>query len=463
MKFRKTIKKILALGTGATMMGATLMGAMAADLANYPAPFVSGGKFSGVMVVGDNANAADVIGVTDIATSLQFAVSGAKGGSAVSVAGDVWKVGTSTKILELSENHGTVSANESIATITTQSFIDDSELPETLANGVVSNSKGDAPYEQRMYFEDTTTGFVTYVEDSDDVTADFLYFTNGRQLARYELEFTTQLESDVDDSAGSASTTGTYLTDIEDSEIEMLGQKFTIVQARRNAAAGNGVQLILMGGATRDTLLEGVTKTYTIDGKDYEVTLDFVDSNSAKFTVNGESTRDLVDGDTDKMSDGTTLGVTEILYQDYAGGVHSADFFLGAQKLEIKDTNIGDTASTQEVKVDDETIDGANAWVEGTDDNSTFKVDKIVVNMSADDDYYVPAGGKLSANPELNEPELLFTKGWDIQYAGLTQEATEEINIKASGSDKYELEFTDGSGNKVAVPIAYTSGTTNLK
>jgi len=36
------------------------------------------------------------------------------------------------------------------------------------------------------------------------------------------------------------------------------------------------------------------------------------------------------------------------------------------------------------LKVDDETIDGSNVWVEGSDDDTTFKVDKIVVNMTAD-------------------------------------------------------------------------------
>ena len=178
------------------------------------------------------------------------------------------------------------------------------------------------------------------VQDDEDVTADFLYFKSGSEMGRYLLEFTSSLESDVDDSAGSQTSTGLYLTDIEDTAITMFGKDYTIVQARRTSSVGNNVKLTLMGGAVRDTLLEGNTKTYTIGGTDYETTVDFVDANSAKFTVNGEGTRDLLDGETDKLSDGTTLGVSEILYQDYAGGVHQATFFLGAQKLEIKDTNI---------------------------------------------------------------------------------------------------------------------------
>ncbi len=464
MRFKKAIKKIAALSTGATMVGATIFGAMAADLANYPGQYIKDGKFTGVLVVGDKAAAEDVIGVSDIAVSLQFAATkpvAVAGGTTVTPEGEAWKVGTSTKILEIGENLAAGSNRESIANITSTSFIDDSELPNLLAPGTASNSKGDSPYEQRLYFENFNSGYTQLLEDRSDVTADFLYFPNNERIARYELEFTTSLESDVDDSAGSATTSGTYLTDIEDTDIAMLGKTYTVVQARRQT--GNAqVKLILMGGAVKDTLLEGNTKTYTIDGKDYEVTLNFVDSNSAKFTVNGEGSRDLLDGETDKLA-GVTLGVSEILYQDYAGGVHTATFFLGAQKLELRDTNISDTSSTNELKVDDETIDGADVFITGTDTDTTFKIDKIMVNMTADDDYYVPAGAKLSENPEVDEPDLLFTRGWDIEYRGLSDELLEEINIKSSGSDDYDLEFSDGDGNKAKIPLINTPGSSTIK
>ncbi|HIH42140.1 TPA: hypothetical protein HA246_00685 [Candidatus Woesearchaeota archaeon] len=46
--------------------------AHAVDLSNYPEPFVANSIFDASLVVGDNAKASDVIGVTDIAMSLQF-------------------------------------------------------------------------------------------------------------------------------------------------------------------------------------------------------------------------------------------------------------------------------------------------------------------------------------------------------------------------------------------------------
>ncbi|NQV08458.1 hypothetical protein HQ529_01250, partial [Candidatus Woesearchaeota archaeon] len=69
MKVNKAIKSIMALGTGALFLGAS---AMAADLSSYPNPlFVKDGVFDGLLVVGDNAAAEDIIGITNIAMSLQ--------------------------------------------------------------------------------------------------------------------------------------------------------------------------------------------------------------------------------------------------------------------------------------------------------------------------------------------------------------------------------------------------------
>src|SRR3989344_5797648 len=71
MRFQKAIKRMIALGTGAIMVGSSVFAA--ADLANFPSPFIKDGKFNGIIVVGDTANAQDVIGMSDVMASLQFA------------------------------------------------------------------------------------------------------------------------------------------------------------------------------------------------------------------------------------------------------------------------------------------------------------------------------------------------------------------------------------------------------
>ena len=471
MRFQKAIKRMIALGTGAIMVGSSVFAA--ADLANYPSPFVKDGKFSGVLVVGDKAAAEDVIGISDIVSSLQFAATKKAATTAagtVAVEGDAWQVATSNH-LELSEDGSTTDTIETLRNITT--YIDKNNL-KALASGSVSNNKVTSPFNQYLYLlgpgSGTTldNGYVIYSENDGDVSADFLYFKSGREIARYLIEFTTALESDVDDSAGSASSTGLFLTDYQDVDLTLFGRKYTIVTAKRQTTGGSEMVLTLMGGAGKDTLIEKQTKTYTISGKDYETTLNFVDADEAQFVINGQTSRKMKDGDTDKLSDGTTIGVTDVLYQDYAGGIHSATFFIGANKLEIKDTSITDVVSSNQLKVDDNTIDDAPVIIEGTTTNTTFKINRIHVNMTADDNFFVAAGKKLSdaikeEGGTSAEPQVLFTENWDIEYRGLKKVNTEKIKLKTSGSSQYNLEFVDGDGNKVDVPIAKANAASALK
>lgn len=473
MKFGKTIKKIVALGTTATMLGATLGASVfaAGDLAKYPEPFVKDGKFTGLLVVGDKAAAEDVIGVSDIAVSLQFAATKKVGTStsSVSTTGDIWRVGTSSKKLEMTENVGGAGVNgENLRNITTS--IDEDEL-KALADGSVTTEKGTAGYNQYINFDNQIisgsggSGVAKFLENDDDVASDFFYIKSGEVIARYSLEFKTSLKSDVEDSGGSKTTTGLYLGDYEDEKITILGTDFTIVKARRVTTAGDGVELTLMGGAAKDTLEEGETKSYTLGGKPYEVTVTAITDTGtiyAKFSVNGESTRSLVDGETATLSDGIQIGVTDIIPNE-AGDVTAdlVEFYLGADKLFLKDTNVSVAGGSDSLEVGSEDIDDAAVVITGADDDSTFSLDTIQVNLTADDDYYIAPGKKLSEYME--EPQGLIG-GWDILYEGLDPGvALETIRVKTSGSDQYDLVFTDGDGQSATVPIAYTSGGTNIK
>ncbi len=90
LKAKKAIKKVAAVSTGVAMLGATMTGALAADLADYPAPFVVNGVPDASMLIalGDISAASDTIGATDIALGLQNAAKTASGGgTTVSVSG----------------------------------------------------------------------------------------------------------------------------------------------------------------------------------------------------------------------------------------------------------------------------------------------------------------------------------------------------------------------------------------
>src|SRR3989338_3797555 len=220
VKLRKTISKMLALGTGAVMVGATILSATAAaNLNEYPSPFVKDGKFNAILVVGDNAASSDVIGSVDIATSVQ---------------------------------------QENIRNVTT--FISDEELPSLLADGIFSNTQGDYDYRQYIYFDGNPPKgdpgpmlSVVYAEDPDtSKAADYVYIdgSSGNVIARYALEFTESAKSDITDSAGAIATAGTYLWNFEGKNIKMLGKDWSIVKARTDSATThNETDFTLMGGA----------------------------------------------------------------------------------------------------------------------------------------------------------------------------------------------------------------------
>ncbi len=73
MKVKKVVKKIAALAGGATMLGATIMGALAvSDLASWKDMFIQDGQWTGGhIVLGANAKTEDVIAAVGLAATLQ--------------------------------------------------------------------------------------------------------------------------------------------------------------------------------------------------------------------------------------------------------------------------------------------------------------------------------------------------------------------------------------------------------
>ena len=466
MRIKKVVKRLVALGAGATMLGATVMGAMAADLSSYPNSFQTDGVFNGLFVVGESAKPIDNLAMTDIATAMWYKK--ASTSKTTTVSGDAWKAATSAKSLEMANSNAAASAITGEQMYNMLTYLSKDEL-KALADGNYKTGESTYTYSQYLYLDNTnqnTNEIVKYAEDDYDVTADFLFVDSGKNIGLYKLEFSSNAESDIYTTAGSASTSGPVLQDFEDTKITLMGKEYTIVLARRpQATPEDSVKLTLMGGAVSGALKEGEEKTYKVAGKSYKTKLVFTDSDEAKFTVNGESTDKLQVGDTYKLSDGNEVGVSEILYQDYAGGVHSADFFIGASKIVLRDNDITNTASDTEVDVGGETVDGADVIITGTDDNTTFRMATIEVNMTAQDDYYVGAGKKLSDTIKTvgDEKEIIFTNNWDIEYKGLTTEDVHDIKLDSTTDRKYKLVWYDGDGNKVDMPLAYAASSTTVQ
>src|SRR3989344_967891 len=99
IRAKKTIKRIAAIGATGIMLGATIGGAMAASLGDYPSPFVSGGNFQTVaLVIGDGSAGTDTLALTDISTKLQATASSQGGAVTTTTTTSTLTGGTTTNV-----------------------------------------------------------------------------------------------------------------------------------------------------------------------------------------------------------------------------------------------------------------------------------------------------------------------------------------------------------------------------
>ena len=457
MKVQNIVRKAVALGSGAALVGTTLMGAFAYDLSTYPAKFVVDGKFDGKIVVGEKASTSDVLGAIDIAASLQGAsvskvtIPGQAG--TTSLSGDVAQVGTGSDKLELRESIGKVTDTLTETDLT------------GLKSGKITTAQGSTDFHQYLRLKDGSAlqdMSVNFVQNDNDQTSDFLVVEPNSPFMEWEIQFPNGMESKV---------TSGELKDMEDRTFNVMGTDFNIVKATETSTS---VELTLMGGSTPDTLREGETKTYTIDGKDYEVTLVFVsDPNSGdaavKFSVNGEMTQSLSASDTDTLTGGLQIGVRDILVNAREG---VASFYLGAQKVTFTDSNAANSAWDGKVEINNQNMQDAQADISGQTSGSNYKITSIKYRVEMDATNgataYVPAGKGLRAL--MKRPETLVSSSLDMQYAGLTAPVTKDVKLSAVSDNRYRLDFTNTLGQAYDVPFvtnknvvfAYGDDTHNL-
>jgi hypothetical protein len=453
MNMKKAVRKIVALGAGATFLGATMAGAMAATtLAEYPAPFVKDGKFMGKIIVGANAATSDVLGAIDIAASLQEAsstdVDTGTGGTTTTLLGDAVSVSKSNDLLELNESIGDV--RESLTEIDLAA----------LRGGSLSTDQGTTDYTQYLRFERSTAPLLTsprviYAANdaSDKEVGDWLFVdtdgdagTAADAFFEYEIVFADGLESDIQQ----IGSTGTYdLRDIENEVVNVFGSDFVIVDT--SFVQGELVTINLLGGDVVDTLREGETKTYTIDGQDYEVTAVFISdatTPSVKFSVNSQLTDELEESDTDKLQGGLEIGVQDILTNQRDGIV---EFYLGANKIELKD-NSSDTSfnsgsgagvTIQTENIEEGLVQISGAYTSGAGVTSAkYEITSIKYRLVADanEDIFVPPGH--GVREYLDEPEGMLNPLWDLRYEGLIDTTSTPIIIDGS-DEQYELTVTN--------------------
>ncbi len=478
MKTTNVIKKMVAVGTGLAMVGATILGASAGTLADYPSPFVKAGMPAAnlAVVVGDKADAQDVVGMGDILGALQTAsVSTISTGTSDKkttnwLQGDVTEIGGASDLLELSEELNEVKDSFS------------GEL-KALASGKVTTDKGSTDYNQYIKFNDDTdprtdnsaAGAIVFAKDDNDLVGDFLYWGSNQQIFEYQMIFS--------DGFASKETAGA-LKDLEGETISMLGNQLTLVNADLSKSGADiRVTLDFMTGSAKLVLEEGETKTVTIGDKEYTVQVKVISETAnagdgaVSLVVNGEATDQLTSGDTDHLKDGTELGVSDIIATGKDTQKSIVVLYLGAFKVHLEDSTSTANSFDGRLEVNNEFIRNANVRIRGTEtvNNSEYEINDINIRALADpkdgsDLYVAPRNAPMKGYPTttmgvrsyLDEPDSMIVPGWDIVFDSMTETGWSDLNLNPSGDSQYRIEFTNQEGLKYNVPYLSAEPTNNV-
>ncbi|MCF7866282.1 S-layer protein [Candidatus Woesearchaeota archaeon] len=302
MNVKQTVKKMTAVAAGAVMLGATIAGAMALSLADYPAPLVQDGVFNGKIVVGQKAATSDVLGAIDISASLQAESktdAGVSGGSVNIDGGEdftevAFNADFETGNVSLTDNNldGFVDTDVDFNDDTIDYF-DQLDLVSSALSLRTSSDMGE--YYGDQVLMNVADGEITYK----------LYFKDNVSLASF-----------ADDEL----------------EVDFLGRTLTIIDA--------DVDSMTVRAANEFSMMKG--DSVTVD--DSKVTLSAVGSASVRVTVGGQSKVVSGDGRKERFDNGLEVQVQDgsIFYEE-GGADNGATLLIGA--------DINDDAATDEPAV----------------------------------------------------------------------------------------------------------------
>lgn len=435
MEKKNWAKRILALGTGALMLGATLTGALAAtwDLADYPAPFVMDGQLDDtVLVVGKAAATADVLGAIDIAAALQ---ADAVSETAVEVSSTV--APTSDEGLKIEKSGDKFNFGEDIFDV--QATALDSNDLVLLADGTFEDNEGtntgDTDYDQELWFGNVADVWQLEFEqpaDNDNYedglpAGEYLHLTKNKWVYNYTLEF----------DSGISMTSSSTDNDLEGTTLDIQGNTYTITDATISTGAAP-TKLKLVSGDSTMWLVQD--QPYTLGS--HTVTVVDVDAGETKCGVN-------VDGVTKWIDDGTTqefgdlavgvLDVVAVYTKDY--DADTCELSLGSSEIELEDG--------EEVVINGNTLEGSYVDIMGT---TTWTGLRIMYKVGDDsginqDDIY------LSAGQAWTDPVF---GNFKVQFEGVTADY-EDLNVDASGDDAF-ITFMNNDGKEVEIPFYFVSG-----
>jgi len=382
-----------------------------AAAANYPRPFVNNGVADVAVVYGSHPSAqSDMAAVTNIVGNLNSAVlSGSltSGGAATPQGGDFVKLERASSKFHLGKG---------IRDVVSGTLTDD-DLEVLLADGEFRDEQSNNhEYSQKISLGNLTLGLFEESDYKPDTpTLGFNIPTNAHIL-NYTLEFSSY----------------PAWADLETQELTIMGKPYFILKTVTNKT------IELLDSAVTATVYPGDIKKITVGGKNYDVSTNVISQNGVIFSVNGQTTKRLKVGETDKLSDGSYIGVKDFQHASFAGDTAFAEFTIGSGKIELR----GDS----EVRVNNQNVNGLKAYFE----NSNEKLSKITLSWTSNDKMFITEDSQITM-PAIGGVQFSFT--------GMTFPKEETFTLKDGGKTSFQLNsfpLKDGNFN---IDFLYGNGT----
>ncbi len=380
---RFNFRKIASVLASAVMIGGTAGTALAA---NYPAPFVVGGAADGAIVVTSGSHAG-AVSDWDAAVSLQSSLQNlvtttAATTGATTTGGDSYKIERASTKFQMGKGILDIVSG----TVT------DTDMPNLLADGTFLDSdNNEKDYTQKLTLANLTLGMFDDNDYAEDAPTVGIKISSAGSVLNYTLSFTDQPAWDK----------------LETANIKLLGKEYYILDAN----TPTNTSLTLLDSAETATIAED--ETMTVANK--EVLVTFIGDNQVKLNIDGEETNTLAQGETYKLSDGSYVGIKDIMYTSKTGAVSKVEFSVGSGKLKL--------TNGQDIEMNDDSISRLKAYLGG---QGGANLQSITIEWKAD--------GELFVAPD-SEPEMPGFKAVKLTWGGMTYPVEEDIVVEAGGDD----------------------------
>jgi len=435
MNVRKIVKKITALGVGATMLGATIFGAAAADLSDFPKPlFVDAntGNVGSLFVLGESAKSIDTLGMNAIVAAVQTAAVKkvpltTSQSTTVSVEGGV-DLNSGTKEIYLGK-----ALNSQTTTVTS----DDLSL---LSDDTFNLDDGSSvTYEQTIL---VGSADFTYEKNNGADIKDPMLVLKGKKDATDSEKYYYAYKVNFDEPINI--TDDTYVTG---QKITLFGKEYTI------SSKSTTSELVLLGGSAETTLQVGETKEVSFNDETYTIELLGVASGGSKASIK-------VNGEFKEVTEGNTYNIAGVdVYADSVAefsGTENAGIVtlqLGADELHLKN---GKKVYKGSSNTDPVYGTYVTMTLGSTGDLSNFVV---YISGSKDDAYESGSDAYILSDSSKTDDvygavSLDFTS---VNY-DLDSDSRKEVSIDSNG--KYDLTASfDVKGNSASIKFAHIGST----